>query len=51
MSGETHDMKGGWPLIGNVSFGALSAGKAFDANWLLEYLGARAAAAEIILIR
>ncbi len=40
-------MKGVAPLIRGVSFGALLADKAFDANWLLEELDARGAAAVI----
>lgn len=35
------------PLIRGVSFGALLADKAFDANWLLEELDARGATAVI----
>lgn len=38
LPGQAHDMKGVAPLIRNVSFGALLADKAFDANWLLEEL-------------
>ena len=40
-------MKGVAPLIRDVSFGALLADKAFDANWLLEDLGDRRATAVI----
>jgi transposase len=40
-------MKGVAPLIRNVSFGALLADKAFDANWLLEELDARGTTAVI----
>ena len=40
-------MKGVAPLIQGVSFGALLADKAFDANWLLEELDARGAVAVI----
>ena len=36
LPGQAHDMKGVAPLIKGVSFGALLADKAFDANWLLE---------------
>jgi len=42
-------MKAVAPLIGNVSFGALLADKAFDANWLLEELEDRGATAVILL--
>jgi hypothetical protein len=35
LPGHAHDMKGVAPLIRDVSFGALMADKAFDANWLL----------------
>jgi Transposase and inactivated derivatives len=47
LPGQAHDMKGVAPLIRNVSFGALLADKAFDANWLLEELDARGATAVI----
>jgi hypothetical protein len=40
-------MKGVAPLIRDVSFGALMADKAFDANWLLEELDERGASAVI----
>ena len=40
-------MKGVAPLICNVSFGALLADKAFDANWLLQELDTRGASAVI----
>ena len=33
---QAHDMKGGALLIYDVSFGALLADKAFDADWLLK---------------
>ena len=36
-------MKGVGPLIKGVSFDALLAGKAFDANWLLQGLDERGA--------
>ncbi|SEL47633.1 Transposase [Roseovarius azorensis] len=49
LPGQAHDMKGVAPLIRNVSFGALLADKAFDADWLLEELGARGAIAVIPL--
>ena len=38
LPGQAHDMKGVEPLIKGVSFTALLADKAFDANWLLEEL-------------
>ena len=38
LPGQAHDMKGVAPLIRDVSFGALLADKAFDANWLLQDL-------------
>ena len=47
LPGQAHDMKGVAPLIRGVSFGALLADKAFDANWLLEELDARGATAVI----
>jgi len=47
LPGQAHDMKGVPPLIRNVSFGALLADKAFDANWLLEELDARGTTAVI----
>ncbi len=40
-------MNGVAPLIRGVSFGALMADKAFDANWLLEDLDERGASAVI----
>jgi transposase len=40
-------MKGVAPLIRGMSFAALLADKAFDANWLLEELDARGATAVI----
>jgi len=36
LPGQAHDMKGVAPLIHDVSFGALLADKAFDADWLLQ---------------
>ncbi|MET4103544.1 transposase [Roseovarius sp. MBR-78] len=45
LHGQAHDMKGVAPLIRDVSFGALLADKAFDANWLLEELDERGATA------
>ncbi|SOE19031.1 transposase [Hoeflea halophila] len=47
LPGHAHDMKGVAPLIRDVSFGALMADKAFDANWLLEELHERGASAVI----
>ncbi len=47
LPGQAHDMKGVAPLIRNISFGALLADKAFDANWLLEELDERGATAVI----
>ncbi len=44
---QAHDMKGVAPLIKGVSFGALLADKAFDANWLLDELDERGATAVI----
>ncbi len=41
------DMKGVAPLIRDVSFDALLADKAFDADWLLKVLDARGATAVI----
>tara|TARA_R110002094_G_scaffold190610_1_gene165267 strand:+ start:105 stop:440 length:336 start_codon:yes stop_codon:yes gene_type:complete len=42
---QAHDMKGVAPLIKDVSFDALLADKAFDADWLLQDLDARGATA------
>ncbi len=47
LPGQEHDMKGVAPLIKGVSFAALLADKAFDANWLLEALDNRGATAVI----
>ncbi len=47
LPGQTHDMKGVAPLIKNISFDALLADKAFDADWLLQDLNARGATAVI----
>ena len=47
LPGQSHDMKGVVPLIQGMSFGALLADKAFDANWLPEELDARGAVAVI----
>ena len=43
LPGQAHDMKGVAPLIRDVSFGALLADKAFDADWLLQDLDERGA--------
>ena len=47
LPGQAHDMKGGAPLIRDVSFGALLADKAFDADRLLQDLDERGASAVI----
>jgi transposase len=47
LPGQAHDMKGVAPLIKGVSFTALLADKAFDANWLLEELHERGTTAVI----
>ena len=47
LPGQTHEMKGVAPLIKNISFDALLADKAFDADWLLQDLNARGATAVI----
>ena len=47
LPGQAHDMKGVAPLINDVSFGALLADKAFDADWLLQDLDERGAIAVI----
>jgi len=47
LPGQAHDMKGVAPLIHDVSFGALLADKAFDADWLLQDLDERGAIAVI----
>ena len=47
LPGQAHDMKGVAPLIRDVSFGALLADKAFDADWLLHELDERGATAVI----
>ena len=44
---QAHDMKGVAPLIRDVSFDALLADKAFDADWLLQDLNQRDATAVI----
>jgi transposase len=48
LPGQTHDMKGVAPLIKDISFDALLADKAFDADWLLQDLNARGATAVIL---
>ena len=45
LPGRTHDIKGVAPLIQDVTFGALLADKAFDADWLLKDLDTRGATA------
>ena len=47
LPGQAHDLKGVAPLIESVSFAALLADKAFDADWLLADLEKRGAAAVI----
>ena len=47
LPGQAHDMKGLAPLIRDVSFGALLADKAFDADWLLQDLDERGTTAVI----
>ena len=47
LPGQAHDMKGVAPLIKGVSFNALLADKAFDADWLLQDLDQRGATAVI----
>ena len=47
LPGQAHDMKGAAPLIKGVSFEALLADKAFDADWLLKDLDQRGATAVI----
>lgn len=47
LPGQSHDMKGVAPLINGISFDALLADKAFDADWLLRDIDARGAAAVI----
>lgn len=43
LPGQRHDMTGVAPLIKDVEFGGLIAGKAFDANWLIADLNQRGA--------
>ncbi len=47
LPGQAHDMKGVAPLIKDISFEALLADKAFDADWLLQDIDARGATAVI----
>lgn len=47
LPGQAHDMKGVASLIKDISFEALLADKAFDADWLLQDIDARGAAAVI----
>ena len=47
LPGQAHDMKGVAPFIKGVSFDALLADKAFDADWLLQDLDERGATAVI----
>lgn len=48
LPGQAHDMKGVAPLIQDISFEALLADKAFDADRLLTELDQRGAAAVIL---
>jgi len=47
LPGQAHDIKGVASLIRGVSFEALLADKAFDADWLLQDLNQRGATAVI----
>ena len=47
LPGQAHDIRGVAPVIHDVSFGALLAGKALDADWLLQDLDERDATAVI----
>jgi len=47
LPGRAHDMQGVGPLIKGVSFAALRADKAFNADWLLQGLDERGATAVI----
>ena len=47
LPGQAHDIKGVAPLIRDVSFAALLADKAFDADWFLQDLDERGATAVI----
>ena len=48
LPGQVHEMKGVAPLIKGVSFDALFADKAFDADWLLQDLDERGATVVIL---
>ena len=48
LPGQAHDRKGVAPLVKGVSFDALLADKAFDAEWLLQDLDQRGATAVIL---
>ena len=48
LPGQAHDMKGVAPLIKGVSFDALLADKAFDADWLLQDLDEHGATVVIL---
>ena len=48
LPGQAHDMKGVGPLIKGVSFSALRADKAFNADWLLQGLDERGATALLL---
>ena len=48
LPGQAHDMKGVGPLIKGVSFDALRADKAFNADWLLQGLDERGATVVIL---
>ena len=43
LPGQRHDTVGVAPLIGDVEFGGVIAGKAFDASWLVAELNERGA--------
>ena len=47
LPGQAHEMKDVAPLIKGVSFAALRADKAFNADWLLQGLDERGATAVI----
>lgn len=46
LSRQAHDMQGVAPLIKDLSFTVLLAGKAFDADWLMQDFSQRGATAE-----
>ena len=48
LPGQAHEMKGVAPLIKGVSFDALLADKAFDADWLLQDIDERGATVVIL---